>query len=292
MSRQSLKRLVDGLTHLVLICAVVIALFPVFWILSTSFKPKPEVFSTELYLFPKTFTLDNYNYVMGLTTKISTREGSQEINLFVRWLTNSLIVAGATTIIGVVLAAGTAYAFSRFQFLGRRAALGSFLVTQMFPGAILLVPLYNLLNQLGLLNSWPGLVLAYCTTALPFSVWMLKSFFDTIPVDLEEAATVDGANPIGAFVRIILPLALPGIAVAAFYNFMTAWNEFLMALTFMTGEASQTLPVGLRRVVFQFATDWHYMSAGAVIVTVPVLIMFFLAQRYLISGLTAGGVKG
>ncbi len=292
MSRTQQKLLADAATHIILLIAVTIAIFPVLWILSTSFKPKEEVFSTDLHLLPQTFTLDNYAHVMGLTTKISGPEGSEEVNLFVRWLLNSTLVAVNTTIIGVVLAATAAYAFSRFKFLGRRAALMTFLVTQMFPGAILIVPLYNLLNQMGLLNSWPGLVVAYCTTALPFSVWMLKGFFDTIPMDLEESATVDGASPIGAFFYIILPLTLPGIAVVAFYNFMTSWNEFLLALTFMTGEASQTLPVGMRRFVFQFATDWHYMAACAVIITIPVMVGFFFAQRYLISGLTQGAVKG
>jgi len=142
------------------------------------------------------------------------------------------------------------------------------------------------------LNSWAGLTLAYCTVALPFSVWMLKGFFDAIPYDLEEAAIVDGCTPFGAYWRITLPLALPGIAVVGFFNFMTAWNEFMLALTFMSGETSKTLPVGLRGFIFQFNTDWHYMAAGSVLVTIPVMFVFFFAQRGLISGLTAGGVKG
>jgi arabinogalactan oligomer/maltooligosaccharide transport system permease protein len=290
--RKRQRLLVDGITHAILISFVIFALFPIVWVLSASFKPKAEIFSAELYLFPRNFTFDNYAHVLTLQTEVTTADGTQQANLFVRWLLNSLVVAGNTTIIGVVFAATASYALSRFRFLGRGAVLAAFLITQMFPGAILIIPLYNLLNQLGLLNQWPGLVLAYCTIALPFSVWMLKGFFDTIPLDLEEAATVDGATPFGAFWRIILPLTLPGIAVVAFFNFMTAWNEFLLAFTFMSSDVNYTLPVGLRTFVSQFDAQWHYMAACAVIITLPVLIGFFFAQRYLVNGLTAGGVKG
>jgi arabinogalactan oligomer/maltooligosaccharide transport system permease protein len=148
------------------------------------------------------------------------------------------------------------------------------------------------MKNLGLLNSFSGLVLAYSTTALPFSVWMLKSYFDSIPYELEEAAKVDGLTVWGTFYRIVMPLALPGIAVTAFFAFITAWNEFMFALTFMSKEELYTIPVGLRTFVFQFRTDWHYVSAGAVLITIPVLIFFVFAQRWLVSGLTAGGTKG
>ncbi len=284
----------DALTHLALIVVCIIMLFPVFWVVSTSFKTQQEIESSQITLIPETFTLGNYDHVLnGMVGTVTVPgQGRYQVNLFWTWAGNSLLVAGVTTVIGVLLAASTAYAFSRFRFRGRRAFLISFLVTQMFPGAILIVPLYNLLNEWGLLNQWPGLVLAYSTLALPFSVWMLKGFFDAIPYDLEEAAIVDGCNAFSAFYRIALPLTLPGIAVVAFFNFMTAWNEFMLALTFMTGEASKTLPVGLRNFVFQFNTDWHYMAAGSVLVTIPVMIGFLWAQRYLLSGLTSGSVKG
>jgi arabinogalactan oligomer / maltooligosaccharide transport system permease protein len=284
----------DLLTHLTLIIVCIIMLFPVFWVISTSFKPQQEIESSRITLIPENFTVSNYDYVLnGMVGRITIPgEGRFEVNLFWSWAKNSLLVASITTVIGVLLSATAAYAFSRFKFYGRRIALMSFLVTQMFPGAILIVPLYNLLNEWGLLNTLPGLILAYSTVALPFSVWMLKGFFDAIPFDLEEAAIVDGTTPFGAYWRIALPLTLPGIAVVAFYNFMTAWNEFMLALTFMTGEANKTLPVGLRNFVFQFNTDWHYMAAGSVLVSIPVMIGFLYAQRFLISGLTAGGVKG
>jgi arabinogalactan oligomer/maltooligosaccharide transport system permease protein len=282
------------LTHLTLIVVCIIMLFPVFWVVSTSFKTQGEIESSRITLLPEHFTQENYDHILNgmIGTVTVVGEGRYQINLFWAWVQNSLLVAGVTTVVGVLLAASTAYAFSRFQFRGRRVFLISFLVTQMFPGAILIVPLYNLLNEWGLLNNWLGLMLAYSTLALPFSVWMLKGFFDAIPYDLEEAAIVDGCSPFSAFWRIALPLTLPGIAVVAFFNFMTSWNEFMLALTFMTGEANKTLPVGLRNFVFQFNTDWHYMAAGSVLVTIPVMIGFLWAQRYLLSGLTAGGVKG
>lgn len=281
------------LTHAALIIIILIMIFPAIWIVSASFKTQQEVESSRITIIPDEPTTGNYDHIFNLEGSIVKRgEKPREIKLFWRWARNSLLVASLTTVIGVSLAATAAYAFSRFKFWGRTAALGSFLVTQMFPGAILIIPLYNLLNRLNLLNTWQGLVLSYCTVALPFSVWMLKGFFDAIPYDLEEAAIVDGTTAVGAFYRVALPLTLPGIAVVAFYNFMTAWNEFMLALTFMTGDENKTLPVGLRNFVFQFNTDWHYMAAGSVLVTLPVMIGFFWAQRYLIAGLTSGGVKG
>lgn len=267
--------------HAVLILFAVIAVFPFLWLLSTSFKPAAEIFTSEIHLVPETFTWENYQYLFAMKD-----------NLFLKWIWNSVFVALLTTVLAVFLSATTAYALSRFNFPGKRGVMYSFLLTQMFPAAILIVPLYNLIKNLGLLNSYTGLILAYMTTALPFCVWMLKSYFDSIPVELEEAAKVDGLNTWGTFYRIVMPLALPGLAVTGFFAFITAWNEFLFALTFMSEQSAYTLPVGLRTFVFQFRTDWHYMSAGAVLITIPVLLFFAVAQRWLVSGLTAGGSKG
>lgn len=269
----------SALSYVILVIAAFIAIFPVFWIFSTSFKPAAEVLSPELTILPKTFTLENYQEVL--------RGGS-----FWQWMWNSVSVALCTTVIGIMLASTTAYAVSRFSFAGKKPILFAFLVAQMFPGAILIVPLYNIMKDLALLNTFTGLVIAYSTLSLPFSVWMLKGFFDAIPVSLEEAAMIDGMSAFGTFFRIILPLSLPGLAVTGFFSFITAWNEFMFALTFMTGENNYTLPVGLRTYVFEFNTAWHLMAAGAIIVTIPVLVVFLVAQRFLISGLTAGGVKG
>jgi len=266
-------------SYVILVLAGLIAIFPVFWIFSTSLKPAAEVLSPELSILPKTFTLENYESVLAG-------------GAFWGWMLNSVMIALFTTLIGMILASTTAYAMSRFAFWGKRPVLFAFLVAQMFPGAILIVPLYNIMKELGLLNTFTGLILAYSTLSLPFCVWMLKGFFDAIPTSLEEAAMIDGMSAFGTFLRIILPLSLPGLAVTGFFSFITAWNEFMFALTFMTGESHYTLPVGLRTYVFEFNTAWHLMAAGAIIVTIPVLAVFLVAQRFLISGLTAGGVKG
>ncbi|MBC7472867.1 MAG: carbohydrate ABC transporter permease [Candidatus Sericytochromatia bacterium] len=268
-------------THITLIFASIISVFPILWILSTSFKFKEDVLKPGIHLIPTNFTLSNYQHVLSMDNYI-----------FWKWLGNSIMIAVITTIIGLCLASTTAYAFSRFEFKGKKTLLFSFLLTQMFPGAILIVPLYNIIKNFGLLNSYTGLLIAYSTISLPFCVWMLKSFFDTIPRSLEEAAMIDGLTSFGTFWKIILPLSLPGLSVTAFFSFITAWNEFMFALTFMSTSEHYTLPVGLRTFVFEFNTDWNYMAAGAIIVSLPVLIFFFIAQKFLISGLTAGGVKG
>ncbi len=211
---------------------------------------------------------------------------------FVHWFWNSIAIALVTTVIGVFLAATAGYALSRFRFPGYRAALNSFLVTQMFPAAILLVPIYNIIVNLGLLNTKGALILTYCSVAVPFCTWMLKGYFDTIPISLEEAGRIDGLTPFGTFWRIVMPLSLPGIAVTSFYSFITAWNEVAFANVIMTENETYTLPVGLRTYVFQFDQDWELLTAGSMLVLIPAAIMFLLAQRYLVSGLTRGGVKG
>ena len=169
----------------------------------------------------------------------------------------------------------------------------SFLVSQMFPGTLMLIPLYIILVKwLGLGSSRIGLVLAYTTTAIPFCVWMMKGYFDTIPRELEEAALMDGASPATIFFRIILPLAKPAVAVTALFSFMTGWNEFILAATIMDKEVMYTAPVGLRFFVGGFSQQWGYFAAGAIIVSIPVVLLFMFLQKYLVSGLTAGAVKG
>jgi arabinogalactan oligomer/maltooligosaccharide transport system permease protein len=221
----------------------------------------------------------------------SQRGGHGEL-LFPRNTINSLLIAGATTVVGVVISCTAAYALSRFRFPGRKAGLTTFLVVQMFPATLLLIPLYVVLDNLGLLNSAVGLVLVYSTTAIPFCVWTLKGYFDTLPRELEEAARIDGASPWMIFRRIILPLARPGIAVTALFSFMTAWNEFIMADTFLTDESQQTLPVLIERAVGEHAANYGLFAAGAVVTSIPVMIAFYVLQKYLVGGLTAGAVKG
>lgn len=270
------------LLHGSLILACVIAVFPVFWIFISSFKPQQEIEgSISLSILPHHWQISNYVHVL-----------TDDNHVFLTWFGNSIVVAFLTTVIGVFLAATAAYAFSRYRFPGYRPALTAFLITQMFPAAILLVPIYNIILHLGLLNHKLGLVLAYCTTAVPFCVWMLKGYFDTIPISIEEAGRMDGLTPFGTFWRIVIPLSLPGLAVTFFYSFITAWNEVAFANVLLVSDKSYTLPVGLQTYVFQFAQNWEKMTAAAIIVTLPAVLVFLVAQRYLVSGLTRGGVKG
>lgn len=262
--------------HVVMIITILICILPLLIIISTSFKMPNDVF--DLHIIPVNWTLSNYQYVLS--------------GDFLTWLGNSLKIGLMTTVVGVALAAPAAYALSRWQFLGKRGVLLLFLVTQMFPGVLLIVPLYILFAQLGLLDNIFGLVVAYATTALPFSVWMLKNFFDTVPKELDDAARIDGLGPFATFWRVVLPLTIPGIAVVAFFNFMAAWNEFMLAFTFLQSNSNLTLAVGIQRFVHNFGADWHYLSAAAVLVTIPVLVIFIWAQRYLVTGLTGGSVKG
>ena len=273
------------LTHVVLIASSIIAVFPLLWIVSTSFKNQFDVFSTEIELIPPEPTLENYQ---SLFDPASATGG-----YFWNWFGNSLLIAVLTTALSVFLAATAAYALSRYRFIGKRPVTSFFLVSQMFPAVILLVPLYQLLAvRAGLANTPWALVLAYATTAVPFCVLMLKSYFDTLPIELEEAARIDGLGPFGSFYRIVLPLSTPGIAVTAFYAFITAWNEFLYALVFLSEPESFTLPIAVRLFINQFTQNWGGAMALSVIVTIPVVVFFYLAQRYLISGLSTGGVKG
>lgn len=278
MKRRSI--LESLVVHAILIMMVMIVLYPVLWVVKMAFSPS-QAFSVSLSLIPEEWTLDNFRYLL------SANDG-----IFLRQMANSLLVAGATTFVGVVLSCTAAYAFSRFRFPGRDLGMAMFLVTQMFPGVVMAIPLYILLDNLGLLNSLTGLVLVYSTTAVPFCVWMLKGYFDTIPVDLEEAAVMDGANQWTIFTKIVLPLAKPAIAVTALFSFMTAWNEFILAATFLSDQKMYTVPVVLQRFVGSYSTEWGYFAAGAIIVSIPVMLLFFKLQTYLVGGLTAGAVKG
>ncbi len=264
-----------------MIITIIICLIPLLVIISTSFKLPADIFTTTLQFFPPHPTLDNYMHVM-------TDNGG----IFFTWAFNSLKIAILTTIVGVLLASPAAYAISRWDFLGKQTVLISFLITQMFPGVLLLVPLYNLYVQFNLIDNHYGLVIAYATSALPFSVWMLKNFFDTVPKELDEAAFMDGLGAFRTFWQIVLPLTIPGVAVVAFFNFMAAWNEFLLAFTFLNDAHNVTLPVGIKDYVHNFGADWNLLTAAAVLVTLPVLFAFLWAQRYLITGLTGGSVKG
>jgi arabinogalactan oligomer/maltooligosaccharide transport system permease protein len=267
---------------LVVLCAAV--LYPVMLVCKKAFEPGRH-FALSASPIPSHFTTQHFRDL------VSARTGAGSL-LFLHSAINSIVIALATTVVGVALSCTAAYALSRFKFPGRGGGLTTFLVVQMFPATMLLLPLYVVLDRLGLLNSMLGLVLVYSTTAIPFCVWTLKGYFDSLPKELEEAARIDGASPWTIFRVIILPLARPGLAVTALFSFMTAWNEFIMASTFMTDESRYTLPVLIQSSVGQYSADWGLFAAGAIVTSVPVMIAFYVLQRYLVGGLTAGAVKG
>ncbi len=270
--------------HAALVVLVAIVLYPVLLVLRIALEPGHHLAMSASPL-PSHVSADHF-------AELFAQRGSHGELLFPRDAFNSLLIAGATTIVGVVISCTAAYALSRFRFPGRKAGLTTFLVVQMFPATLLLIPLYVVLDKLGLLNSTMGLVLVYSTTAIPFCVWTLKGYFDTLPRELEEAARIDGASPWMIFRRIILPLARPGIAVTALFSFMTAWNEFIMAATFMTDESKYTLPVLIQQAVGEHTADYGLFAAGALVTSLPVMIAFYVLQKYLVGGLTAGAVKG
>ena len=289
MTQESTPRSTNGAlsmmaSHVVLMGAAMIALYPVLWVLKMALAPT-QGFDSSPWPFPQEVTLDNF--IAVTTTKNAAGDW-----LFGHQLVNSIIVAGGTTLVGIALACTAAYAFSRFRFPGREAGLGMLLLTQILPGVVLLIPLYILLDAAHLLDRLLGLVLVYSTTAVPFSVWMLKGYFDTLPKELEEAALVDGASQLRIFFTIILPLARPAIAVTALFSFMTAWNEFILAATLMNDATSFTLPVALQRYVGEYQTEWASFAAGAILVSIPVMALFYALQKHLVGGLTAGSVKG
>jgi arabinogalactan oligomer/maltooligosaccharide transport system permease protein len=270
--------------HALLSLACVVTLYPVLWVVKMALSPT-ESLSLSANPFPEHVTFDHFKDILFAVD-------SHHHWAFGRQLWASLYVSGATTIVGLALAVTAAYALSRFTFPGKSMGMQGLLVTQMFPATLMLVPLYEILQRLHLLDSLSGLVLVYATSSLPFCVWMLKGYFDTIPRELEEAAIMDGASRGQVFRKVVLPLCRPALAVTALFSFMTAWNEFILAATLLNDESKFTLPVALQRFVGEYRVEWGKFAAGAILVSVPVMALFFALQKHLVGGLTAGGVKG
>jgi arabinogalactan oligomer/maltooligosaccharide transport system permease protein len=282
MTRPSVP--VQVAVHLLLLAFTLVTLYPITWVFDMALETG-QGFSVGMIPVPSHPSLQNFADVVGTVDD----DGRW---LFMRQAANSLVVSTATALVGLVVSTTAAYGLSRFAFPGRERGLQVFLLTQMFPSVVMAIPLYVLLSHAGLLDSRVGLVLVYAATSVPFSTWTLKGHFDTIPREIEEAALLDGASRWTTFTRIVLPLARPAIAVTALFSFMTAWNEFILAATLLSDDHAYTLPVRLQHYVDDYGTEWGHFAAGAILVSVPVVALFFGLQRHFVEGLTAGGVKG
>jgi arabinogalactan oligomer/maltooligosaccharide transport system permease protein len=266
-------------TYLILTLFCLIALYPVSQILTISLRPADRLMSTSLEIIPKDASLKNYK---ALFTE----------RPFGLWLMNSTFVAFVVTLTGVALASTAGYAFSRFNFIGKKIGLLSLLVTQMFPATMLLLPMYIMLVKLHLINSYLGIMIMYSATALPFCVWQMKGYYDTIPTSLEEAGRIDGCNRFQTFYKIILPLASPALVITALFSFMSAWTEYIVAAQILQDTRMWTLPLGLKSFESNMGSEWGLYGAASMIVTIPVVVLFLSLSRWLVSGLTLGSVKG
>ncbi|HEY1382646.1 MAG TPA: carbohydrate ABC transporter permease [Dongiaceae bacterium] len=258
---------------------VVVALFPLYWLLKVSVTPNDLLYSEGVRLWPSRASLEHYAFVL-------------EHSDFPRFFRNSVIVSGSTAFIVTILASCAGYALSRFIFRGKYWIIALMLLTQMFPLVMLVAPIFKMLSPLGLTNSLTGLVIVYVAFNVPFATFLMQSFFDGIPKDLEEAAMIDGATRFRAFSQIILPLTLPGIAATLGFVFTAAWSELLFALMLISSAGVSTFPVGLLSFVSKFSVDFGQMMAAGVLALIPACLFFLFIQRYLVQGLTAGAVKG
>lgn len=279
--RETLKETGLPLPFIVIgaILVVLVCLFPFLWMGVSSIKTLPELYTVPPIWWPTTPTLDNYYKVLF------------ESNI-PRYFLNSVVISVGSTGLALLLAIFASYGFARFNFRGKPLLQSFVLIGQLLPTAAIIVPLFITLRVLGLVNTYWGLILVYMIITLPLSVWMLTSYFKAIPVELEEAAIIDGASRLGILFRITLPLSTPGIVAVIVYAFVTTWNEFVFALCFATDSSVKTLPIGLAEFSTEFNTDWGAVMAASVVMTLPIALLFFSMQRLFVGGLTAGATKG
>ncbi|HXH83394.1 MAG TPA: carbohydrate ABC transporter permease [Candidatus Tectomicrobia bacterium] len=279
MRRRRQGTLQGALAYAVLVALGLIVVFPFYWMTITSFKSEDQMRSLVSMFWPRPLVTDNYAQLLGKTD-------------FAAWYGNSVVVAVSSTLLATGVGTIGAYALARLRFLGRGFLASATLITYLVPPSILFIPLYAQMRNLGLANSLAGLIAAYPSFTVPFVTWLLMGYFESIPEELEEAAMIDGATRFGAFYRVVLPLAAPGVLAAALYAFTQAWNEFLYALVFITDGRLRTLPVGLASFITGDVYGWGYLMSGAVLTTLPVIAAYIYLQKYMVEGLTAGGVKG
>lgn len=285
--------------QLLLLSVTATVLFPVLWVVSMALDPRNIDKPLELRLIPPGASLRAFQKILLEPFLLLCRNPSDLSTCMTFWglLKNSLLVALGTSLFAVVTGASAAYAFSRFRFLGRQLGMLGFIVLLMMPSVGTLAPLYVLLSQVRVAGeplraTLLGLAIAYAAGALPFAIWNLKGYFDTVPKELEEAALIDGASVTQTFLFVIMPLSTPALAVTVLFSFMAGWTEFVLAWTFLDNPSRYTLAMALRSMQGQYATPWSEFSAMSIVMSLPILLLFFLLQRYIVSGLTMGGVKG
>ncbi|MCT8139291.1 carbohydrate ABC transporter permease [Anaerobacillus sp. CMMVII] len=255
-----------------------IMIFPLLWMFSTAFKSSNEIFSLTPSFIPEKFTFQAFKDVLMM-------------DAYRRYLGNSLFVATCSTLISVVLSSLAGYGFSRFYFRGRKRMLHLFLSAQMIPGVLLLMPIFFIMTKFKLIDSYLGLILAYVTFSLPFSTWIMTGFYKGIPRELEEAAMIDGASRFQAFLKIIVPLAVPGMISTGIFSFLVAWDEFLFTLTLTSSEAKRTLPYGLYSFMTQYGVEWNNLMAASIIAIIPPFLIFMFLHKYFLRGFTSGALK-
>lgn len=300
MNNPRIERIVKQIAlQLFLLSITILVIFPILWMVSIAVDPRNIDKPLTLTLIPPGASFDSFRRVLFEPNPLlcSNPADTTSCMTFGKLLANSLYVAFGTAFFAVVLGASAAYAFSRFRFIGRQAGMLAFIALLMLPATATVTPLYVLLGQVrfggeALRSTLLGLAIAYTSGALPFAIWNLKGYFDTVPQELEEAALIDGASVTQAFFRIILPLSVPALAVTVLLGFMTGWTEFVLAWLFLDNPQRFTLAMALRSLQGQFTTPWSTFFALALLMSVPPVLLFFALQRYIVSGLTVGGVKG
>ncbi len=267
------------IVYLVALVICAFSLGPVIWGISTSFKSDTQIFQLPPHLFPRPGTLENY-------VKVLTDSS------MVRYFLNSTVVAFGSVVISLVIGVLAAYGFSRYRFPGAKTLLATILFTRVLPRVTVIVPFFIILRNLGLINTYPGLILIYLVVVMPVSVWLLKGFFDKLPYEIEEAAVVDGCSPLRLLTSIILPLSGPAVAAVGMYTFILAWNEFLFALLVTTTKATRTISVGLAFFIDDAGVHWGQLMAASILMSIPAVVIFTLSQGLLVKGLSEGAVKG
>jgi len=278
-TRSSSKLLWDVVSYVVLIGLAFICIAPIIWTFLTSLKFEEDIVTRTMHYIPPRITFENY-------VKLWNQSSYPVLVL------NSLIVTSLTVMLCLLTGTVAAYAFSRFQFKGRTQLMLSYLIVRMFPAVLMIIPLFIIMRQVGLLDSTIGLAVAYTSFLLPLFVWMLKGFFDAAPKELESAARIDGTTRLGAMFMVVIPIARNGLLATCVFVAIAAWNEFLFALMLTTSQGSRTWPVGLQLMVGEFQLPWGMLAAGGMISILPVIVLFAIVQRAMVAGLTAGAVKG